>query len=133
MNLSTKINGLQTYLSHQKRHLGGNGCWGCFNTVTKDYMRTSTCGQALCLLTQELMGETTGHINAWGDPRRQPLPKTRRLFCKSILSKNATALRRLSVCCPFGWHLQPISIGEKHFSLLYRYSLPQLALRSSRA
>ena len=23
-----------------------------------------------------LMGETTGHINAWGDPRRQPLPKT---------------------------------------------------------
>ncbi len=21
-----------------------------------------------------LMGETTGHINAWGDPRRQPLP-----------------------------------------------------------
>ncbi len=23
-----------------------------------------------------LMGETTGHINAWGFPRRQPLPKT---------------------------------------------------------
>ena len=28
------------------------------------------------VLRQSLMGETTGHINSAGDPRRQPLPKT---------------------------------------------------------
>ncbi len=28
------------------------------------------------VLKQSVLGETTGHINAWGDPRRQPLPKT---------------------------------------------------------
>ena len=50
--------------------------------VVEPTHRVEVCGansEGLCPshdLSLRLCGETTGHINAWGDPRRQPLPKT---------------------------------------------------------